>query len=166
MTRTRWLLLGIAVTLGICAYRGLTLVDSGYIRSWSDWPRFVWVFGSLVTGVIALAATVDLVVGVVDGDDTPVVLPGLTLAAFGFFCFGALGHLLQRSTGFDERRSWLIGVGGFLIVCAWLKPWWFWESPKARWLRSLIGDVPTMITYVLMGAGMILAGVLTVHPVI
>lgn len=50
--------------------------------------------------------------------------------------------------------------GGFGIVLALLtmaRPWWFWENPKARWLRRLIGDEATALVYFTVALGCLYA---------
>jgi hypothetical protein len=41
------------------------------------------------------------------------------------------------------------------------RPWWFWESHKARWLRGLIGDEPTAGFYLAVAALMVWVGLFT-----
>lgn len=37
------------------------------------------------------------------------------------------------------------------------RPWWFWENPKARWLRRLIGDEATALVYFTVALGCLYA---------
>jgi hypothetical protein len=42
-----------------------------------------------------------------------------------------------------------------------LRPWWFWENYRARWLRNLIGDEATMLVYLGIAAIMVWVGLNT-----
>ena len=49
-------------------------------------------------------------------------------------------------------------MGLFLAVMALIRPWWFWENRKARWLRRLVGDEPTAGIYLALAAAMVWLG--------
>jgi hypothetical protein len=45
-------------------------------------------------------------------------------------------------------------VGGLLTLGGtWLRPWWFWEHPKALFLRRILGDSGTALFYMIIGMG-------------
>jgi hypothetical protein len=74
-------------------------------------------------------------------------------------CVGswALAQILHVQ--FD--RVFLV-VGGFLTLGGtWLRPWWFWEHPKALFLRRILGDSGTALFYTIIGMGMVYLGFFT-----
>ena len=75
----------------------------------------------------------------------------------------ALGSLWLAAGEFGWRRDralW-VGVGLFLAGMTLTRPWWFWESHKARWLRGHIGDEPTAGFYLAVAALMVWVGLFT-----
>ncbi|MDX6355204.1 MAG: hypothetical protein QOF98_2107 [Streptomyces sp.] len=75
-------------------------------------------------------------------------------------CGSVLGGLLAGAAEFGwarDRALWL-GFGALLAALTLARPWWFWESYKARWLRGLIGDEPTAAFYLAMAAAMMWVG--------
>jgi hypothetical protein len=56
-----------------------------------------------------------------------------------------------------DRVMW-VGVGGFLGLMTILRPWWFWENYRARWLRKIIGDGATAVIYMALAAAMVWIG--------
>jgi hypothetical protein len=63
--------------------------------------------------------------------------------------------------GWPRHRTLWVGVGAFLAVMTLVRPWWFWENYRARWLRNLIGDEPTAGLYLAIAAVMIWVGLFT-----
>jgi hypothetical protein len=63
--------------------------------------------------------------------------------------------------GWPRHRTLWVGVGSFLAVMTLLRPWWFWDNQRARWLRGLIGDEPTAGLYLAVAAAMIWVGLFT-----
>ena len=59
-----------------------------------------------------------------------------------------------------DQALWL-GFGTFLAVMTLVRPWWFWEDYRARWLRRLIGDEPTALLYLLLAGIMVWVGLFT-----
>lgn len=59
-----------------------------------------------------------------------------------------------------DRALW-IGFGGFLALATLIRPWWFWDNYKARWLRRLIGDEATAVFYLAVSAVMVWVGLFT-----
>jgi hypothetical protein len=43
----------------------------------------------------------------------------------------------------------------------WWRPWWFWEHPKARFLRRILGDSGATLIYMVIGMGMVYLGFFT-----
>jgi hypothetical protein len=73
----------------------------------------------------------------------------------------ALTWQVSKRLGWDRDRSLWVGFGGFLAVMTTLRPWWFWENWRARWLRGLIGDPMTMMVYFAVAAVMVWVGLNT-----
>jgi hypothetical protein len=63
--------------------------------------------------------------------------------------------------GWNRDRALWISVGSFLGLMTLLRPWWFWENYRARWLRNLIGDEATMVVYLGLAAIMVWVGLNT-----
>lgn len=60
--------------------------------------------------------------------------------------------------GWNRDRALWISVGSFLGLMTLLRPWWFWENSRARWLRNLVGDEATMVVYLGIAAIMVWVG--------
>jgi hypothetical protein len=68
---------------------------------------------------------------------------------------------LSRVLHIQFDRVFLV-VGGFLTLGGtWVRPWWFWEHPKARFLRRIIGDAGATLAYTIIGMGMVYLGFFT-----
>ncbi len=85
---------------------------------------------------------------------------GLILFAVCLAVFGSL-LVTAAEAGWPRDRVLWIGVGAFLALMTLARPWWFWESWKARWLRNLIGDEATAAVYLAMAGIMVYVGVFT-----
>jgi len=164
-TRLRWIYFLGALALGGAAFTGATLVDQGFTRGWSEWVRLSWALGLVFSGIVAVAALFAfLSLSKGDVETGRLLFRGLLLGALAFCAFFALGHFVQASTGFAEDRTFLIGIGAFIAICTWRKPWWFWEHPKARFVRDIIGDLPTTVAYYLISAGCVGYGIFGSNP--
>ncbi|HET9983604.1 MAG TPA: hypothetical protein VFQ38_08450 [Longimicrobiales bacterium] len=75
----------------------------------------------------------------------------------GLFLFAAAAHL-------PRDRVLYTGLGAGLILATLLRPAWFWEHPKARWLRNLVGDEATALFYLAVGGACVWIGVFTQLP--
>ena len=94
-----------------------------------------------------------------DPDDRPATdrstLRGaLILLAVSFLAIGAL-WVTAAELGWRPDRALWVGVGLFLAAMTLVRPWWFWENYKARWLRGLVGDEPTAGIYLALAAAMV-----------
>ena len=69
--------------------------------------------------------------------------------------------LLSGSLGWPRDRVFWIGCGAFLVVMTLVRPWWFWDNYKARWLRELIGDDATAACYLILATIMMAVGLMT-----
>jgi hypothetical protein len=69
--------------------------------------------------------------------------------------------LAAELAGWNRDRALWISVGSFLGLMTLLRPWWFWENYRARWLRNLIGDEATMVVYLGIAAIMVWVGLNT-----
>jgi hypothetical protein len=68
---------------------------------------------------------------------------------------------LSRVLHVQFDRVFLV-VGGLLTLGGtWLRPWWFWEHPKALFLRRILGDRGTALFYTIIGMGMVYLGFFT-----
>jgi hypothetical protein len=56
-----------------------------------------------------------------------------------------------------DRVLWA-GCGIVLAGLTLVRPWWFWEHSKARWLRGLVGDEAAAVFYLLVAAACLYAG--------
>ncbi|HKT59206.1 MAG TPA: hypothetical protein VJQ46_04100 [Gemmatimonadales bacterium] len=63
--------------------------------------------------------------------------------------------------GWPRNRTLWVGLGAFLALVTLVRPWWFWENYRARWLRGLIGDEPAAGLYLAIAAAMIWVGLFT-----
>ena len=68
---------------------------------------------------------------------------------------------VAKSAGWNRDRAMWVGVGGFLGLMTVVRPLWFWENYRARWLRNLIGDGATAIVYLTFAAIMVWIGLNT-----
>jgi hypothetical protein len=85
---------------------------------------------------------------------------GLTLIAASLLSLGALWAAAAALDWPRDRVLWG-GLGVFLGGMTILRPWWFWENYKARWLRGLLGDEPTAMIYLALAAVMVWVGLFT-----
>jgi hypothetical protein len=69
--------------------------------------------------------------------------------------------VVAEMEGWNRDRAMWVSVGGFLGVLTLLRPWWFWENYRARWLRNLIGDGATAVMYLAIAAMMVWIGLNT-----
>jgi hypothetical protein len=76
---------------------------------------------------------------------------------------GLVGSVLAvaRIAGWNRDRAMWVGFGGFLGLMTILRPWWFWENRRARWLRNAIGDEATAVVYFAVAALMVWIGLNT-----
>jgi len=76
---------------------------------------------------------------------------------------GMVGSVLAvaRIAGWNRDRAMWVAFGGFLGLMAILRPFWFWESYRARWLRNVIGDGATAAVYLAFAAIMAWIGLNT-----
>jgi hypothetical protein len=67
---------------------------------------------------------------------------------------GLVGSVLGVAgiAGWNRDRAMWVGLGGFLALLTVLRPWWFWENYRARWLRNVIGDGATAVVYLTFAA--------------
>jgi hypothetical protein len=82
---------------------------------------------------------------------------GLILLAVTLLAIGTL-WLAAIQFGWRFDRALPVGVGLFLAAMTLVRPWWFWENAKARWLRGLVGDEPTAGIYLALAAAMVWLG--------
>lgn len=71
-----------------------------------------------------------------------------------FYLLGIAGFLgavilVAWYFGLDEDAVFAMGLAAFVFICTWLKPFWFWDHPKAFFLRNALGDTATTVLYVL-----------------
>jgi len=147
MTGRSWIYLVAAIVLGALTYRGATLVDQGVTRTWSEWARFLWAVGLVLSTSIAVGAGVGAFFARDDERLGSLIFRIVLLFGLGMSGVIVLGHILEATTGFAEGRTFLMSFGIFIAICTWRKPWWFWNHAKAKFLRDLIGDAATTLVY-------------------
>jgi hypothetical protein len=54
-----------------------------------------------------------------------------------------------------------VGLSAFLGLMTILRPWWFWENYRARWLRNVMGDGATIVVYFAVAGIMVWVGLNT-----
>ncbi len=69
-------------------------------------------------------------------------------------------RLLEAALGVPHHRTEWIVIGAGVMWCGIGKPTWFWNHPRALWVRDMAGDRGATIIYVLLGALMIGVGLL------
>jgi hypothetical protein len=65
------------------------------------------------------------------------------------------------ANGWGRDRALWLGFGSFVAVMTVIRPRWYWNNYRARWLRDLIGDTATAAFYLLVAALMIWVGLFT-----
>jgi hypothetical protein len=63
--------------------------------------------------------------------------------------------------GWNRARTLWLGFAAYLALMTLLRPTWFWENYRARWLRRLVGDEGTALLYLLFTALMVWVGLST-----
>jgi hypothetical protein len=69
--------------------------------------------------------------------------------------------LVAEELGWSRDRVLWIGMGNYLAFMTLIRPWWFWDNYRARWLRTAIGDGPTAFLYLAIAGVMVWLGVYT-----
>lgn len=118
----------------------------------------------------ALVSLICFVLAVRDWQDDPAEPPArpdrgqgrgaLILTAAGLLALGGLWLAARHRQWGLDRVLW-IGFGGFIALATLVRPWWFWENYKARWLRELIGGEATALFYLAVSAAMVWVGLFT-----
>jgi hypothetical protein len=70
-------------------------------------------------------------------------------------------YLGARVLGWPRDRTLWAGLGTLLALMTLVRPWWFWDNYRARWLRDLVGDEATAGLYLAFAAVMIWVGLFT-----
>jgi hypothetical protein len=84
----------------------------------------------------------------------------LILLLVSFLSVGLL-YGFSSTFGWPRDRTLWAGFGGGLALLTLLRPWWFWDNYRARWLRALIGDEPTAGLYLAVAMAMMWVGLFT-----
>lgn len=84
----------------------------------------------------------------------------LVLSAVSLLLVGTV-WAVAAEVGWPRDRALWVGVGAFLALMTLARPWWFWESWKARWMRGAIGDEATAAVYLALAAVMVWVGLYT-----
>lgn len=115
---------------------------------------------SMLYGVIVLVSLVHI-----GGRDEVLPLRPLKWLV-GSFVVGAAAiygaFQLQEWSGFPMSRSVVAMLGAGIVAVTLARPFWFWEQPKARFMRDLVGDRVTFVVYIATGViifGLALFGV-------
>jgi hypothetical protein len=83
------------------------------------------------------------------------ILTGVTLLSLAAVWWGA------GAFGWGRDRALWVAFGACLALATVIRPWWFWENYKARWLRGLIGDEGTALVYLVVAGVMVWVGMFT-----
>jgi hypothetical protein len=75
-----------------------------------------------------------------------------------------VGKGIEARFGIQADRLFWVALGIGVGWCTAKRPWWYWEHPKAKFLRNLIGDRATIVVYGLLAIGMIAVGLFTNTP--
>jgi hypothetical protein len=67
---------------------------------------------------------------------------------------------LSARLGLDVDATIWIGLGVALFGLTLIRPWWFWDHPKAMFARNLFGDRGTMMVYLSIALAAVVAGAL------
>ena len=98
-----------------------------------------------------------LIRGVFGGEENPRVLtlwkPLAACLCLGTLIFALIALDQLRIAPFNQSALFVGGTA--LAGCSWLKPAWFWNHPKAMFLRELIGDHATAGVYFIGGLVMV-----------
>jgi hypothetical protein len=160
----QWRWLFIAVGCGALIIWAAGQVESGLTQEWGELPRRLLTSGAMFLLFVAIGGVLQF--GFSLFDSAPPIAHYLVILGAGVCGFMLVADWVDDTTGFDADRSVFIGLGVFSLACTWVRPWWYWEHPKALWLRDLIGDVATQVVYTLFALGFIAYGVLVPHPAI
>jgi hypothetical protein len=160
----QWSLLALALGLGVLITWIIARVDVSPAKGWELWSGRLWAVGLIILTCVAVGAAVQFRFSLLSDPQPVARWAALFGATMGALLLAA--SWLEDTSGFDADRSFLIGLGSFVIVCTWARPWWFWEHSKAQWVRDLLGDTATQFVYILFGLGCIAYGMLIQHPAI
>jgi hypothetical protein len=70
----------------------------------------------------------------------------------------SLSVLLARVLHLDEDVVFFCFLGLVFGSLTLLRPWWFWDHPKAGFLRGIIGDRATIVVYSLFAIAFVALG--------
>jgi hypothetical protein len=156
----------VALLAGAFGVRGAVWVDQGVTHAWSPLARSAWAIALVLAALVGVWGMVTFVCSLLD--DSGEVSRGITayvvtlgLAVVGLFTAG-VG--LQAIAGVAQERTWLVGMGLILALLTWTRPEWFWEHPKAQFLREFIGDRLTMLAYAAIALALVYVGIATPNP--
>ena len=96
--------------------------------------------------------------------DVPSDRNGWREGVFGLFItllwFATLWIVADINSWSRDRTFW-VGLGSFVAVMTVVRPRWYWNNYRARWLRDSIGDTATAAFYLLVAVLMIWVGLFT-----
>ena len=69
--------------------------------------------------------------------------------------------ILADANGWNRDRTLWLGLGSFVATMTVIRPRWYWNNYRARWLRDSIGDTATSAFYLLVAALMMWVGFFT-----
>jgi hypothetical protein len=154
----QWGALGARAFVALVALAGgfamAAAVDDGMTHAWA-WPRrAAWVSAMLALTVFGIWT---LIRGVFGGEENPRILtlwkPLAACLGIGALSFALIALDQLRIAPFNQSALFVGGTA--LAGCAWLKPAWFWNHPKAMFLRELLGDHATAAVYLVGGLVMV-----------
>lgn len=77
----------------------------------------------------------------------------VAFAVVGIAALMVAGEQLEQRFGIYHERLVYGCLAGALALATLLRPWWFWEHRKARFVRDIIGDQGTIVLYLLIAGG-------------
>ena len=122
--------------------------------------------GAMIVGAIALgmcvAGAVFLLLrrATAGAEGVAGVPKALVTTIFAIGLLAALA-LFAMVTGAPFDRVAYSGFGLFVGVCTLLRPAWFWEHPRARAVRSVLGDGGTAAFYLVVAVVLLYLGLFT-----
>ena len=129
-------------------------IDQGRFDGQGHLERMAMVLGMLTLGVSGVIVALSTLFLEDRNSGIPWRLCGwvaVLVVMIGLLVEG--GYAMERRWGIYHGRSFFAALALAIVTLTLLRPWWFWAHPKARILRDLIGDRPTMLLYLLIGGG-------------
>ncbi|HTK55651.1 MAG TPA: hypothetical protein VL295_02425, partial [Gemmatimonadales bacterium] len=129
-------------------------IDQGRFAGQSHLERSVMVLGMMIVGFSGVIICVSIISLEERTWDLPFQAMGWVAVAvlvIGLLSEG--GDLMERHWGIYHERIFYAALAIAIITATLIRPWWFWEHAKARFVRDIIGDHSTIVLYLLIAGG-------------